>query len=173
MEYNDIKKFPESNYSIDVPIKEVPLTLKKWNSEESPLILSPEFQRGYVWNTEQQIAYCEYLFRGGRSGKDIFFNCSSWMGKFDTPIECVDGQQRLGSIIALLEDRIKIFGVKYSDIKSIPVFTGPSLKFHVCNIQDRKELIEWYIAMNTAGSVHTAKDLIPAYEELKKLSING
>lgn len=55
--------------------------LEKWlscNEEDVGQELNPDFQRGHVWNEQQQIKYIEHVLKGGHSGRDIYFNCPGW-----------------------------------------------------------------------------------------------
>jgi hypothetical protein len=169
--FRDIPQYPHSAYQVDVSWTYLKEHLAQWDEvPHSPLILSPDYQRGYVWTAEQQTAYCEYILSGGTSGRDVFFNNPSWMGGFSDPTECVDGQQRIGAVLAFLDGHIPAFGYKFSEYTDQLRLLGPSFTFHVCKIKDRKELLNWYISMNTGGSIHTAADLSPAYGALAALT---
>jgi hypothetical protein len=70
--------------------------------------MNPDFQRGHVWTEEQQIAYVEYLLKGGMSGRTFYFNKPSWKNK-DTingydDFVCVDGLQRTTAIEKFLNN---------------------------------------------------------------------
>src|SRR6185369_8575566 len=97
MKLSSIPQLKQAHYRIDVTIAEVEFTIGRWSDEgrrTCPLILEPEFQRGHVWSREQQIAFCEFLIRGGESGRTIIFNCRGWQNKFEGPMYLVDGLQR-------------------------------------------------------------------------------
>lgn len=76
--YGQIPEFtPDGNYQVDME----PKYLMGWIREEEEtmgLLLNPDFQRGHVWTESQQIAYLEYILRGGKSGRDLYFNNPSW-----------------------------------------------------------------------------------------------
>jgi len=165
--YKSIPQYPTSNYRINVSWSYLKDQLDHWNEDPKyPLILQPDYQRNYVWTNKQQIAYCEYILRGGTSGREIFFNCPSWMDGFNHSIECVDGQQRIGAVLAFLDNKIPVFGNYNKDYIDKLSHSGPSFMFNVCKVSDRAELLRWYISMNTGGSKHTKKDLAPAYDAL-------
>lgn len=42
--------------------------------ENYDLQLNPEFQRRHVWTQEQQKKYIEFILRGGKTGRDFYFN---------------------------------------------------------------------------------------------------
>ena len=71
--YSDIELFPRAHYEVDVDWHYLEAHLK--NALEDGLNLNPEFQRAHVWTREQQVAYVEYILRGGEVGRNITFNC--------------------------------------------------------------------------------------------------
>lgn len=172
MKFSDIKKFPFASYRCDLSWSYLKLNLERWENDRcngNGLILQPEYQRGYVWSEKQQIAYVEYILRGGTSGKDIYFNGPRWPSGADVALECVDGQQRIGAALAFLDNKIKVFGHYRNEFEDDFGFTDASFKMHVTEIADRAELVRWYIQLNTGGSIHTETDLAPAYELLESL----
>ena len=52
----------------------IPKTKQGYVKDDFVVDLKPDFQREHVWTKEQQIAYLEYRFKGGRSGDTIYFN---------------------------------------------------------------------------------------------------
>ena len=72
--FKDIKQFTtDGNYNVCYPLP----SLVKYIAEEIEdmgLQLEPEFQRGHVWNEQQQVAWLEYHLRGGKSGNTIYLN---------------------------------------------------------------------------------------------------
>jgi uncharacterized protein with ParB-like and HNH nuclease domain len=177
MNFKDIKTYPHSDYSVDVSWNYLEEQLEKLkeryvDGEEKMdgLEMQPDFQRGYVWTEEQQIAYCENILKGYKGGKDIYFNNPSWFSGFSKKTVCFDGQQRVGAALAFLRNEIKVFDHYYKDFEGFLDIFNASFKFHIFKIDDEKELIRLYLALNTGGSIHTKKDLQPAYDKLKKLN---
>ena len=169
MKFKDIPQIPFSSYCINVPWNFLKSQLEHWHRQDmgSPLILQPDFQRGYVWNEFQQISYVEYVLKGGKAARNILFNCPSWQRKMNDPVECFDGQQRLGAALAFLDNKIQAFGTFYKDFEgNLPL--DVDFIFEVFCIKDRKELIQTYLDFSKGGSVHTEKDLSSAYEALGK-----
>jgi len=77
MKFTDIPKFTRVPcYHTDIGIDYLPIYIKDLK-ENYGLNMNPDFQRGHVWSKEQQIAYVEYLLKGGASGRDIYFNHSN------------------------------------------------------------------------------------------------
>ena len=171
MKFKDIPKFPFASYVVNIGWDYLPSWLDNHNMDILRCDMDPFYQRGYIWTKKQKIAYLEYQLKGGFSGRDIFWNCPSWMSftKTGNVIQLVDGKQRVNAVIEFLNDKIPAFGIKYSQFEDRIPPMDPSFIFHVNNLKTEREVVEWYIGMNTGGSVHTAKDLKPAFDYLKKL----
>lgn len=125
----------------------------------APLDLDPDFQRGYVWTQEQKIRYIEYILRGGRSGRDLYFNCVGWQRGYEGPYVIVDGKQRLEAVMGFLNDKVPAFGHYRSEYTDKLRLTGPDFIWHVNNLKTRKEVLQWYIDLNSGGTVHTKDEL--------------
>ena len=111
MKFTDIPQFTRgSPYSVDIGLD----YLVTWVTEHEQnfnLQLNPDFQRGHVWTEEQQIAYIEYLLRGGRSGRDVYFNMPGWMVEFNGKFVCVDGLQRITACLKFMNDKLKYLDI--------------------------------------------------------------
>lgn len=166
MKFKDIKKYTSiGNYQVN---QYWPYFEKWLGNHKDILELCPDFQRGHVWNEKQQIAYIEYCLRSGTSGKIIYFNCSSWMNKFDTPLQLVDGLQRVTAVKRFLNNEIKVFGVYYKDFEdSMPYFNGEFI-VNINNLQTRAEVLQWYIELNEGGVLHTKEEINKVKKLLKK-----
>lgn len=154
------------NYSVTITFDSILRTLETYKSE-CLLDLDPEFQRGYVWTEQQKERYVEFLLKGGNSARDILFNYAFWnvkrqMKPSKDPLlnrmVIVDGKQRLSAIAGFMEDKVKAFGSYYSE------FTGHLrcvnyLTFHINELGTRKEVLEWYLQLNSGGTVHTEDEL--------------
>lgn len=170
MKFSDIKQFPKSNYRINVPWSYI----NSWMEDQATyfnLDLDPPFQRGYVWTEFQKRSYVEYILRGGMSGKDIYWNCTGWKDVIkNSPLQIVDGKQRLNAVLEFLNNKFKVFGHYYHGFEDKLSLLDASFNVHVNDLIDPKDVVEWYISMNTGGSVHTPKDFKPAYEFLSTIS---
>lgn len=77
--------------------------------------LTPVFQRDIVWDEEKQSAYINSIYNGYDSCSVIVFN------KTSKETICVDGKQRITSMIKFLENKIPVeINGKYYFYKSIP-----------------------------------------------------
>jgi hypothetical protein len=166
MKFTDIKYFNAPNYRVCVQLTEVKHHIEGY-IRKYDLTLDPEYQRGYVWTVEQQSKFLEYLFQGGVSGREIYFNCPGFMGD-SKQMEVVDGKQRLKAVIDFLDDKVRVFGALFSEFEDeIPYYI--ELYFNVHKLRTQLEVVDWYLSMNRGGSVHTEDDLEPAYNLKNKL----
>ena len=168
MKFRDISQMTQAKYSCSIFWED----LQHWIDRQAdgiPTDLDPPYQRGYVWTEEQKTAYLEYILKGGISGKDIFWNCPGWMNSFKGPMELVDGKQRVSAVLDFLNNKVKVFGQYYNEFGDRPGMSEAYFTFHINNLTDRKAVVQWYLDMNTGGSVHTEKDLQPAYDMMKEL----
>lgn len=158
MRFRDIPQFPHSYYRIDSDWKYLNEQLESWHRPEmgSPLILNPDFQRGHVWTPEQQTAYVEYALKGGTMGREIYFNCSSWQGKYNTPTFCVDGLQRLTAAQEFVNDRLRAFGHLYSEFEDRCMTT---FSLHMLKVKNKRELLKVYLDFNSGGTPHNPAEL--------------
>lgn len=163
MKFSDIEQFIRSgSYEVDAPMDHLEGILAGWEKTYG-LELNPDFQRGHVWTEEQQIAYLEFLFKGGITAKVIYFNSPAF-GRtegnvdLDETILCIDGLQRLTSCLRFVRDEIKLFGHYYSEFKDTPRMKQ-CLKLNMNCLGTRAELLQWYLQFNTGGTVHTKEEL--------------
>lgn len=105
--FSDIELFPRANYVVDVDWNYLETHIKH-AIEDDGLDLNPDYQRPHVWSQQQQIAYVEYVIRGGEVGKNLIFNCPNWqhelVHKDKNKYELVDGKQRLEAARAFLRN---------------------------------------------------------------------
>lgn len=170
MKFSDIKQFITSgSYEVNIPLTSIERTLSSWN-EDYGVELNPDFQRGHVWTEEQQIAYVEFLLRGGATAKVIYFNSpafGSYKKLKDETIVCVDGLQRLTACLRFVRDEIKVFGYRFSEFEGSPRVMS-DLKFNVNSLETRAEVLEWYIQFNSGGTVHTDEEINRVKKLLKE-----
>jgi len=159
MKFTDIPKFTQTSpYHADHYLD----YLDKFITEEeteSNLQLNPDFQRGHVWTREQQIAYVEYLLQGGTSGREIYFNHPGWMGDWKGEYVCVDGLQRLTACLKFVRGELPVFGYLIHEFEDRLRMADVHLSINVNNLKTRREVLVWYLEMNTGGTIHTDEEI--------------
>ena len=102
----------------------------------------------------------EYILRGGKSSRDIIFNCRGWQADYSGPMVLVDGKQRLEAARRFLRNEISIFGGhRYADFEDSIRMPNPSFTFHVNDLHTRAEVLQYYLDINTGGTVHTSDEI--------------
>lgn len=187
-EYEDIKKWakigedlkllsdiPEiigfSKSPLDVELCEINPILERYHDKYN-LNMEPDFQRGHVWNIKQQIAFCEFIMRGGKT-QPILLNHPCW-GNLTTGYEkyemiCVDGLQRVTALQKMINGEIPIFGkflTEFQDYKRH--LRSKHIQIVVNNLESKKDVLQWYIELNSAGTQHTKAELNRVLKLLKK-----
>lgn len=170
MKFKDIPQLTrEGSWQANMPMRYILDRIKEWEEDEYyKLQLNPNFQRGHVWTEEQQVSYVEFLLRGGKSAKVIYFNKPSWQSSaiidgYDDFV-CVDGLQRLTAVMRFLNNEIKVFDTYYKDFEDkLPM--GIDLVFNINNLKTEKEVLQWYVDMNAGGTPHTNDEI----ERVKKM----
>ena len=107
--FKDIPQLTRAgSYNTNIPLTHMLKTISEWEQDEYyQLQLNPNFQRGHVWTEKQQIAFVEFLLRGGKSARVIYFNKPSWqmtktVNDYDDFV-CVDGLQRITAVTKFLK----------------------------------------------------------------------
>jgi hypothetical protein len=180
MKFNDIPYWQSPNYHINIPwdhlVKEWMWKDKNgiyWQGKDKGTIvdLQPDFQRDYVWTKEQQIAYIEAMFSGCMTGREIYFNHPTWGSykNFDKyPVICVDGQQRIGAVFAFIENKSPLFGHLRNEYEDMMPMDRAYFHLWCSNMKTKKEVYEWYLHLNSGGTVHTKEELDKVRELIKK-----
>jgi len=169
MNFQQIERFTRTpHYRINVGWKHVQPTLDSWSKREGELDLDPEFQRGHVWTEAQQIAFVEFVLKGGVGSLEIKFNHPGWNKDYKGTMQLVDGKQRLTAVLRFMNNEIQAFGTYLKD------FTGylPShaeLLFLVNDLQTEAEVLQWYLEINAGGTPHTEEELNKVHQMLKKV----
>lgn len=172
MKWNEIPKFKEfgiinpTNFGFVSYVNFINEQIKSYN-----LQLSPEFQRGHVWIQNQQEKYVEFILRGGKSGRDFYFN---WNRKTDAYV-CVDGLQRTTAFMKFVNGEIKAFNQYFDEFYFTKRETGgnplPEFRVNVYMnyLESKKEVLQWYVDMNTGGTPHTNDEIERVKKMIKEL----
>lgn len=158
--FKDIPQFTRSgSWECDFSIVSVIQQIDEWDKEFG-VNLNPDFQRGHVWTEQQQIAYMEFLLRGGKTARVIYFNNPNW-GRYEDGKDdmiCVDGLQRLTAIRRFVNNEIKVFGHYFNEYEDSSRFVQ-GIKINVNDLQTREDVLQWYIDFNSGGTVHSEEEI--------------
>lgn len=123
------------------------------------LQLNPDFQRGNVWTKEQQIAFVEFKLRGGSASDNILINHKGWGSDYKGDMVLVDGLQRLTAVMAFLNNEIQAFGHYRNEYSDQYYLKSLYFNFVVNTLQTRKDVLNWYVELNSGGTVHTEAEI--------------
>lgn len=166
--FKDIPQFTSAghynvNYSLVSFVKTIEDEIK-----EAGLLLNSDFQRGHIWTEEQQISWLEYHLRGGKSGNTVYLNNPRWycggMVKQGEYV-CVDGLQRITAAQRFIHNEIKIFGSYYKEFEDSVRVLPATMILVVNDLKTEKEVLQWYVDMNSGGTPHTNDEI----ERVKKM----
>lgn len=164
---------PDGDYRIDVGWDYLEFQLEnmiKYTEQTIEEVLNPEFQRGHAWTEEQQISYVEYILKGGKSGREVYFNCSGWDhdNNKQHPYYCIDGLQRITAVRRFMNNEFPVFDGRYvKDTTGIDMLQQ-CFSWHVLDFQAYDQILDWYISLNETGVSHTKEEL----DRVRKLKEN-
>ena len=78
---------------------------------------------------------------------------------------CVDGLQRITAIRRFLNNEIRAFGQFYSEFGGTTDVVRRDMLVNVNDLQTKREVLQWYIEMNSGGTPHTEAEI----ERVKRL----
>jgi hypothetical protein len=177
MKLKQIPQFTgEGNYRINQPWSDLESWIER-ETKELGLDLDPDFQRAHVWDEKKQIAFVEFCLKGGKHSNIIRFNCVGWMGDFRGPFVLVDGKQRLEAIRKFLQNELYVFknldnqgnGFRLCDFEG-NLKLSHDVIIVVNNLATRREVLQWYLDINSGGVVHTNEELNKVKQLLEKES---
>lgn len=159
-----------SSYHVDVSWMYLEDHLASWEKSYG-LNLEPDFQRAHVWDKKKQTAFVEFVLRGGKSSQELYFNCPAYgrnESKAPETVVLVDGLQRLTAVRKFMNNEIKAFGYFYKEYTD--KFSWASIRFsvNVNDLDNRKEVLQWYIDLNAGGVAHTDEEIMKVRALLKK-----
>jgi hypothetical protein len=153
------------SWECSFPMDRVLKQIDTWIDEEG-LDIDPDFQRAHVWTDSQQSAWMEFMFRGGKTGRVLYFNNPDWNrfrvrapGNYREFV-LVDGKQRLNAIRRFYADEIRVFGAFRSEFEDEPDMLRQSrMLINVNDLRSRAEVLRWYVEFNAGGTPHTAEEI--------------
>lgn len=167
MLYKDIPRMTrDGNYRVNVSWNYIESWIER--QQEVNLNLDPDFQRAHVWTEDQQRKYVEFCLRGGVGSNELRFNCAGWMKDYRGPFVLVDGKQRLEAVRKFLRNELIVFDQLCSDFGKQSVM---HYNFLVCvnDLDNMKDVLQWYIDINSGGVVHTSEEIEKVKQLMKEL----
>jgi len=159
MKFSDIPRLTKSApYCVTQPWSSLVERVDNYCKEDG-FDVDPDFQRGYVWSEAQKTRYVEFMLRGGTSASNIYTNHPGWMKDWKGPYQLVDGKQRLQAALGFMRGKVRAFGLFNHQYEDVLRFSGPHFNWHVNDLQTRAEVLQWYLEMNSGGTVHTQEEL--------------
>jgi len=161
MDFNDIAPYldyGQNQFSVSL---RHPYFMKRIEElkEEYSLDLNPPYQRDRIWTEAQKSKYVEHILRKGLGGRNIIVNYPDWNKNYEVgTMEVVDGKQRLTTLIDFFEDKVEIFGYRFSEITGSIPFNN-QLTFYVTTFQEREWIYKLYLQINESGTPHTSEEL--------------
>lgn len=163
-----VNPLPDPKYTVNVFFSYLERALTGY-SDDWGLNLDPDFQRGHVWTTAQQEAFVEGMLRGtvGESLRVIQFNAPHWeddqyAGDLPAEIQIIDGLQRLTAVRKFMAGEVRAFGLLADEFKGTPFSPHKarfSLLFSIHSFGWRKDLLRYYLDINTGGTPHSAQEI--------------
>ncbi|MFP2985370.1 DUF262 domain-containing protein [Bacillus velezensis] len=170
MKFKDIVPYTkDGSYRVHHSLRHFKSAIERYIEEG--LQLNPDFQRGYVWTEEQQIKFVEHLLKGGKTNP-IFLNQKGWMRDFQGDFVCVDGLQRITACLRFLNNEIKAFDHFYNQFEDT-LSNLISLEFVINDLPTKADVLQWYIELNTGGTVHSIEEIKRVQTLLEKEITNG
>jgi hypothetical protein len=169
---NIIKPIPLSVYRVNFLFRSIDSALTEFFNEYGGVNHTPDFQRGHVWTSKQQSHFIENILKGIviDSGLTIQYNCphfssgSGYSGELPKEFQCIDGLQRFTAIRKFIRDELLVFGeFRCSDFvdTKYDVMKNSSYRIFlvVYELQTREELLQYYLDINTGGTIHNKNEI--------------
>ena len=157
---NEIQSLiPPCHYSVHVGLLSTPRHLELFNVD-----LNPDYQRGHVWTPEQQSKFVGAMIEDHEQINPIILNDVDRVTLNKT--EVVDGKQRITAILAWIEGEINALcpcgdEVSHDSLDKIEkraLGMATTIQWRVVRL-DRKGVLDYYLRLNSGGTVHTQEEL--------------
>lgn len=122
----------------------------------------PEYQRDYVWETQDKVDLIESIFTNVDIGKFVYiqYETRKWV-ETGYGFEILDGKQRLKALIEFYEDRLEWRGRKFSDLsfRDQIHFTNYPVVFAEVKGLTKEQTLKYFLLVNTAGRIMSKEHL--------------
>lgn len=131
---------------------------------KSGIIITPEYQRDFVWSLDEKRLLINSIFRGYDIGKFVLYrlNDAEWAeNDRQYSYEMIDGKQRLSAILDFYEDRFDYEGYYYSQLSKRDKYViedSNAPQAIVENISEQRK-IEIFYFINSTGVTMDKKHL--------------
>ena len=167
MKFKDIPRFiGQGNYACNVEWARLESWLNRQREDYGDrLELDPDFQRAHVWDEKKQIAYVEFILRGGKSARALLWNAPGYFHGGSQSMVLVDGKQRLEAVRKFMRNDLPAFGATLSQFTDDLRVLDCDFLMHVNELESRSDVLRWYLEINSGGVVHTNEEI----EKVRKL----
>lgn len=160
----------DAHYQIHVDWDDIDRALETYTERRNQTFdeLIPDYQRGHVWTEQQQREYVEWKISGGIGYDIVCLNVPGLLGNIPprnpkpelTKVEIVDGLQRLTAVRKFIHGDLSVFGgFVYEEFEE----KHPPSRLHFifkCNcLWYRKDVLNWYLALNSKGTPHSVEEI--------------
>ena len=116
--------------------------------------MSPDYQRGYVWEQSDKELLINSIFNNIDIGKFalIHLDDKKWL-ETGKGYEILDGKQRLSTLIEFYENRFPYKGVYYNDlsVRDKATFKNHNVAIGEVKDADKKAILKYFLMLNRTG----------------------
>lgn len=111
--------------------------------------------------------------RGGRTSRIIYLNKLDWHGSVPkgayNDFVCVDGLQRLTAIRRFINGEVPVFGSYIHEFEDQMRIISDSIKVNINDLKPEREVLQWYVDMNSGGTPHTGEEIERVKEMISEM----
>lgn len=163
-------KIPDCTYHVDTGLGRLKQSLEQYDVN-----LNPDYQRDHVWTEGQAMTFMGSLLENSNAIPPFWFNWVNDPFK-QAKSELLDGKQRINACLKWLDNDIPakfITGetIWYKDLNEIDlrnVNLSVTLSWNFVDL-DRKGVLEFYLRLNSGGTIHTQEELDKVKQLIKEL----
>jgi hypothetical protein len=167
-----VRPLAESKYEVDTHWAFIERMLESLGADYGGIDLTPDYQRGHVWEPEQQAHFIENVLRGvvASSGLVIQLNCPNFdslakrsrLRDLPDGVQCIDGLQRLTAVQKFMAGEVRAFGMTSAEFRGSefdPTRMTFRLRFAIYSFERKVELLDHYLALNAGGTPHPQSEI--------------